>query len=194
MLAALNNALDFKGRANRREYWLFTVFTIILQVVAGLMAGIMHVIGSGIPAADIVAVLGGGLSLFLFIPSLSVTCRRLHDTNRTAWWVLLGLPAMLLNVVRLVLGLPLGQFLPFEGFAGLCALALLVFMILRGTPGRNRFDAADGSREGRLSRHGLMEGGESRRPAIDFSPEAAAILWPSQARTGGERPAFGKKP
>ncbi|MEI9906108.1 MAG: hypothetical protein WDN06_21035 [Asticcacaulis sp.] len=35
-----------------------------------------------------------------------------------------------------------------------------------------------------------MEGDESRRPAIDFSPEAAAILWPSKARTGGERPAL----
>ncbi|MEI9906107.1 MAG: DUF805 domain-containing protein [Asticcacaulis sp.] len=57
-------------------------------------------IGSGIPAADIVEVLGGGLSLFLFIPSLSVTCRRLHDSNRTAWWVVLGLPLMMVNLAR----------------------------------------------------------------------------------------------
>ncbi len=185
MLAAFNNTFDFKGRADRHEYWTFTVFAIVLQVIAGLVAGFMHAIGSAIPMADIVGVLGGGLSLFLFIPSLSVTCRRLHDTGRTAWWVLLGLPMMLINAVHVLASTRPGQWLPFEGFAVLCALSLLVFMVLRGTPGRNRFDSVDGSREPRSARHIAREAGDGepvRRPAIIFSDEAAAILWPSRLK------------
>lgn len=185
MLAAFNNAFDFKGRAERHEYWTFTVFAIVLQVIAGLIAGFMHAVGSVIPTADIIGVLGGGLSLFLFIPSLSVTCRRLHDTNRSAWWVLLGLPIMVINFVHVLAGLRPGQWLPFEGFAVLCALALLVFMVLRGTPGRNRFDGVDGSREPRPAHHLALEendGEPIRRPAITFSDEAAAILWPSRSK------------
>ena len=53
--------------------------------------------------------------LYLFIPALAVTFRRLHDTDRSAWWILVGL-------------------IPFLG-----ALALLVFYCLDGTPGANRF-------------------------------------------------------
>jgi uncharacterized membrane protein YhaH (DUF805 family) len=62
--------------------------------------------------------------LGLFIPSLAVTIRRLHDINRSAWWVLIAL-------------------IPFLG-----ALVLLIFAVLDGTPGDNRFGPDPKGREG----------------------------------------------
>lgn len=85
--------------------------------------------------------------LFTFIPNLAVTIRRLHDSNRTGWWVL----APLAPYVLLVLGVgmsaavpdlaPVGAILGIVSLLALLGFAvlLLVFMFLDGTPGPNRF-------------------------------------------------------
>ncbi len=67
------------------------------------------------PASGIIALLYFGFCLYIFVPSLAVSFRRLHDSGRTAWWLLLGLVPVL------------GQ------------LVVLIFMILDGTPGDNRY-------------------------------------------------------
>jgi uncharacterized membrane protein YhaH (DUF805 family) len=95
----------FSGRAQRKEYWLFHLFFWVMLLV--------------VPFADILFVgLGVVLllitTLALFIPSLAVAVRRLHDINKSGWWLLLYL-------------------IPF-GF-----LVLLVFFCLDGTKGENRF-------------------------------------------------------
>jgi uncharacterized membrane protein YhaH (DUF805 family) len=78
-------------------------------------------------------VLSGIYSLAVFLPNLAVSIRRLHDTNRSGWWVLLGLSAVapLINPVGLVVAIAL--------------IVLIVFYILPGTRGPNRFgDSPDG--------------------------------------------------
>jgi len=117
MFAAYANYWNFQARASRSEYWLFTLWMLLLGLVAGLVdVFVFREAPGGF----------GPLALFVtfanLIPSLSVTFRRLHDTNRTAWWLLVAL-------------------IPLAG-----AVTLFVFSVMRGTPGENRFGPAPGNR------------------------------------------------
>lgn len=70
----------FSGRARRSEYWWFILFNLILGVVVLLIDTAM---GS--------MVLGLIVDLALLLPGLAVSVRRLHDTGRTGWWMLIAL-------------------------------------------------------------------------------------------------------
>lgn len=101
----------FDGRARRKEYWLFVLFNIIVGVVLNVVDRM-----TGTYSADYgMGALGGIYTLAVLLPGIGVSIRRLHDTDRSGWWLLL-------------------IFIPIIG-----GIVLLVFMILDGTPGTNRF-------------------------------------------------------
>jgi uncharacterized membrane protein YhaH (DUF805 family) len=110
-LVALGKFATFSGRSRRKEYWYFTLVYLIAEVVLAVidMATGLYSESTGI------GVLSGIFALAMLLPSLSVTVRRLHDTGRSAWWLLIGL-------------------IPLLG-----AIVLLVFMMLDGESGSNRF-------------------------------------------------------
>ncbi|WP_293681766.1 DUF805 domain-containing protein [uncultured Phenylobacterium sp.] len=116
MFTAYKNYWDFQGRAARSEYWLFCLWMLILGVAAGTIDAL----------AFNARGFGGPCGLFVtfahLIPNLSLSFRRLHDTNRTAWWLLIAL-------------------IPLLG-----GLVLFVFTVLRGTQGENRFGPEPGQR------------------------------------------------
>ncbi|WP_409432575.1 DUF805 domain-containing protein [Litorimonas sp. RW-G-Af-16] len=80
--SVLTQYFKFSGRARRSEYWWFYLFTILVAIVAGIIDGAIM----GWENADSGPV-GNMTSLALFIPSLSVGWRRLHDTGRSGWWI-----------------------------------------------------------------------------------------------------------
>ena len=111
-----SNYATFKGRARRSEYWFIQLFLIITNVAVGaidfaLMNGdVDRFIANG----------GGGIVglVWIFVtivPALAVLVRRLHDTGKSGWWVLMG-------------------FVPFAG-----AIVLFVFSVLDSTPGENKY-------------------------------------------------------
>jgi uncharacterized membrane protein YhaH (DUF805 family) len=112
-LNVLKQYAVFKGRARRREYWFFILFNLIASVA---LTVIDFMTGSLDPELGI-GLLSGLYSLAVLIPSLAVTVRRLHDTDRSGWWLLIGL-------------------VPLIG-----AIVLLVFMLLDSTPGDNQHGA-----------------------------------------------------
>ena len=77
---ALKQYANFKGRARRTEYWMFVLFYLL--ILFGLTF-VDYVLGTGF--------LSTIYSLVLFIPSISIAARRLHDTSRTGWWQLITL-------------------------------------------------------------------------------------------------------
>lgn len=101
----------FGGRAQRAEYWYFMLFYVVAYVVLGLLDGSL----TRPPEESGTGLLTGVFALALLIPSLAVSVRRLHDTDRSGWWLLLIL-------------------VPLIG-----AIVLLVFTIQDGTQGDNRF-------------------------------------------------------
>lgn len=104
-LQVLQKYTVFEGRARRKEYWFFVLFNLIISIVISMVeAGI----GTG-------GVLGLIYMLGVFLPSVAVAMRRLHDTDRSGWWLLLS-------------------FVPIIG-----VIALLILMALDSTPGDNRF-------------------------------------------------------
>lgn len=82
-LAALKKYAEFNGRARRKEYWMFFLFAVLFSVVIGFITGILEAMLNTklgfIPTI---------YALALFIPSISVAVRRMHDTNRSGWWVI----------------------------------------------------------------------------------------------------------
>ncbi|QUJ68651.1 DUF805 domain-containing protein [Photobacterium sp. GJ3] len=99
-MLVLKKFADFSGRSRRRELWMFNLTAFILNVV-------LIVFGYIVGVNDLFMLLH---SLFLFVPSLAVAVRRLHDTNRSGWWLLVTLIP--------VVGLVLLYFLVIDGDAG----------------------------------------------------------------------------
>jgi len=105
-LTPLRKYADFNGRARRAEFWWYTLAVMIVSAIVQSVDSVAF----GQPG-----LLTGILSLALLIPGLAVGARRLHDTDRSGWWLLIGL-------------------IPLVGF-----IVLLVFWISDGTPGPNKF-------------------------------------------------------
>jgi uncharacterized membrane protein YhaH (DUF805 family) len=112
MLMPLRRYAEFSGRSQRKEYWMFFLFQIIVVVVLGIIEGVLGLSG-------MVAGAYGPLTLLFWlavlVPGIAVGIRRLHDTDRSGWWLLLA-------------------FVPLVG-----AIVLLVFFVSDGTHGPNRF-------------------------------------------------------
>lgn len=87
----LSKYATFSGRARRAEYWWFTLFALIVYVLAALVDS-----ASGSQVATIVAIVA------LILPSIAVAVRRLHDTGRSGWWYLISLVPLAGGIVLLV--------------------------------------------------------------------------------------------
>ena len=121
--------VTFSGRASRSEYWYWVLFVVIVQIIGNILDALA---GTRIRSTDVTTATGetvtvwtstynnvgyisGIVGLILLLPSISVAVRRLHDTDRSGWWWWLNL-------------------IPCVGW-----IILIVFYVLPGTPGPNRF-------------------------------------------------------
>jgi uncharacterized membrane protein YhaH (DUF805 family) len=101
--------VTFSGRAIRSQYWFWVLFTLLGGLATEILdAGIFS---SSIPSAS---PLNGVFNLLTFLPSLALSIRRLHDIDRTGWWVLIA-------------------------FTIIGIFVLIYWACKKGTPGPNRF-------------------------------------------------------
>jgi uncharacterized membrane protein YhaH (DUF805 family) len=111
-LLAWQRATDFSGRSRRKEYWYFHLFNAIVMIFLGLFAAAFS--DQGKPA-----MIPFGLmftyAFVVFVPSIAVTIRRLHDIGKSGWWYCIA-------------------FVPFIG-----GLILLVLTLLDSEPDRNEY-------------------------------------------------------
>lgn len=105
-ISVLKQYAVFSGRARRTEYWMFVLCNVIVMLLLGMVD---KMIGGDNELISSI------YSLAVLLPSLAVAARRLHDTDRSAWWLLLGL-------------------IPIIG-----TLVLIYFMVCNGQQGPNRF-------------------------------------------------------
>jgi len=104
-LEVLKKYTVFTGRARRTEYWMFVLINILISIAIGVVEGLI-----GSPGY-----LGLIYSLAVLLPSIGVSIRRLHDTSKSGWWLLIGL-------------------IPLVGM-----IVLIVFMATDSTPGDNQY-------------------------------------------------------
>lgn len=97
-LDVLKKYATFSGRARRKEYWMFSLFHFIFAFVCGFLDGLLGFISyeTGL------GILSSLYILATFLPSLAVLVRRLHDTDRSGWWVLMGIIPLIGPIVLLV--------------------------------------------------------------------------------------------
>ncbi len=91
-LTVLKRYTVFSGRAARTEFWMFTLFNVIVSVV---LTAVDMGLGLG-------ALLSSLYSLAVLLPSLGVAIRRLHDTGRSGWWLFIVLIPLIGVIVLLV--------------------------------------------------------------------------------------------
>lgn len=157
MVLPFRRYADFRGRSRRKEYWLFILFVTLFYFVVVTAAMTLGLFGSqaGVqpnPVAFISSMGVMAIVLVLFwlltlIPSIAVSVRRLHDTGRSGWWLLAYVVPYVLSTVLSIAaatsnssGLAVaGMILSLAGFVA--AIVLLVFMVLPGTRGMNRYGA-----------------------------------------------------
>jgi uncharacterized membrane protein YhaH (DUF805 family) len=80
-----NKYVDLNGRARRSEFWWWVLFTFLVGFVATIIDAIL-----GTRSSSGTGLIDTLTELALLLPSLAVGARRLHDTGRSAWWLLLG--------------------------------------------------------------------------------------------------------
>lgn len=115
MQSAFNKKFDFAGRASRSEYWYFALGMLPLYIVVDVILAAVHNVSSILEGLFGLVVLVG--YIFLTIVSLSLWLRRLHDTNHSGWWWLIG-------------------FIPIVG-----GVVLFIFTVLPSDPGDNNYGA-----------------------------------------------------
>jgi uncharacterized membrane protein YhaH (DUF805 family) len=102
--AGFSNYVNFSGRACRSEYWYWILFILIAEIVTGTIDAVLDI-------RLVTSIFG----LVTLLPSIAIAIRRLHDLDRTGWWILLG-------------------FIPLIGW-----IILLIWYVTKGTDGPNRF-------------------------------------------------------
>ena len=109
-LDAWKNYFTFTGRSRRKAYWVFFVFNVIATILANLIDNVLGLAGQSVygPVSMLYA-------LAVFLPGLALAVRRLHDTGRSGWWMLLG-------------------FIPLIGW-----IVLLIFFVTDSQPGSNPY-------------------------------------------------------
>jgi uncharacterized membrane protein YhaH (DUF805 family) len=103
--SGFDHYVKFDGRASRPAFWWWFLFGILVGIGATIIDAIIGSFG----------VVSGLAGLALLLPNLSVAIRRLHDTDHTGWWVLIGL-------------------IPIIGF-----IVLLIFYLRQSDPGENQY-------------------------------------------------------
>ncbi len=147
MLMPLKRYADFSGRSQRKEFWMFQLLNVIVtavflgpiyKVMIGDMMSQMAVGQDGTysaaastgfqfgnhPIALVFAAIGVIWALFVLIPGIAVTVRRLHDRDMSGWWYLGFVVLAMIPLIGLV-----------------ASIAFIVVMCLEGTKGTNRFGA-----------------------------------------------------
>jgi uncharacterized membrane protein YhaH (DUF805 family) len=96
-MTVLKKYAVFSGRARRMEYWMFVLFNIIFNIVLSIIDRI-----AGLDFGANVGILAAIYSLGVLIPSLAVSVRRLHDTNRAGWWIFIVLVPLVGWIILIV--------------------------------------------------------------------------------------------
>lgn len=148
---------DFSGRSRRMEYWMWTLFQVL--VAFGVSIVLMMLGGAAVMSGDPAALLAAGGSIMLvyglymiyalavLVPSIAVAVRRLHDTDRSGWWILAPLAPYVVVILAGMMAVASPDMAAVAGILAMIAMlavvvlaiVLLVFYFMEGTRGPNKY-------------------------------------------------------
>ena len=135
-LEVISQYAVFEGRASRSEFWWY----ILALLIVALLVSVASLPLLLIPYA--VNIVTYAFVLAVLTPTLAVTDRRLHDTERSAWWALCYVPSGIYDLLVLSnahLSNAIAQ--PVAGIGIFLLIVLIIFMALPGTGGDNKYGA-----------------------------------------------------
>ncbi|MFA6429969.1 MAG: DUF805 domain-containing protein [Patescibacteria group bacterium] len=88
-IAALTKYAEFHGRARRAEFWYFNLFVVIIGFAISFLEALLNVEGQ---------ILSGLFNLGILLPSIAVGVRRMHDVNKSGWFLLIPIYSFVLAV------------------------------------------------------------------------------------------------
>jgi uncharacterized membrane protein YhaH (DUF805 family) len=100
-LRAFRKYAVFEGRARRKEYWYFQLFKYIIILAPLLILSFLGILTEDY--SEFLLLIGLVYYLLMFLPTLAVTIRRLHDTGRSGWWYLITFIPYLGGIILLIL-------------------------------------------------------------------------------------------
>ena len=106
--AVKDNYINFEGRARRKEYWMFIIFALIFSLALGIIDGIIGLAPVGLSALFQIAI---------FVPSIAIGARRLHDVGKSGWWQLLYF-ALIIGWIPLIIFLCQDSHIGNNAFGG----------------------------------------------------------------------------
>ena len=118
ILVCLGKYATFSGRATRSEFWWFYLFVNLAIFGSALAANMLVEANPSDPPVTWMALLPVAVDLFILLPLIAVTCRRLHDTGRSGWWQLLG-------------------------FTGIGIIVLIIWWVRKSQPEDNEYGPSD---------------------------------------------------
>jgi uncharacterized membrane protein YhaH (DUF805 family) len=129
---AIKKSGDFKGRATRKEFWIFSLIYTVIYVLFGVLDAFF-----GTVAIQFI------FALVMSVPCISVTTRRLHDTGRSGWWQLLFIlpliPVVGLFALVLLYEADLLNLAIFAWLAWLVAFIVVLVFLAQASVGDNRY-------------------------------------------------------
>jgi uncharacterized membrane protein YhaH (DUF805 family) len=149
---ALKKYAVFSGRARRREYWYFLLANLIMAIVLAIVDAALGFEGSEVGWGPLATL----YSLVVLLPGIAVAVRRLHDTNRTGWWLFMAL-------------------IPFVG-----AILLIIFLAEDSDVGTNRFGPSPKYADLTPEDHAALA--HAQRPDVGQVDEYVAALGNPSAR------------
>lgn len=139
----------FRGRSARKEYAVFTVANFVLSAVLGL-----------------IPVIGGLFSLIIIIPGIAVAVRRLHDLNKSGWWLLAPFLILIIGLIGVAGTVEEGGAAAWVWLmvaGGIISLVMSIWLLFaRGTDGANRFGDVQ------------QDNGDSALPGAQSAPVSSA--------------------
>lgn len=94
-LKVLKNYTGFTGRARRKEYWMFLVINMAISLVLQIVLGMI--------SPELMLIVVGLYTLGIILPSIAVVIRRLHDINKSGWWMFISMVPLIGGIWFLVL-------------------------------------------------------------------------------------------
>lgn len=157
MILPLKRYAQFGGRSRRMEFWMWILFIVLVNIVLSILDATLGLGGRAAAGAGALpggfgygAGISGGVlanifTLAVLIPNIAVAVRRLHDIDRSGWWILLPLLPYVIGIAAILSGAAAGS-IPAMVVGGVallsglvCAIVILVWYCTAGTVGPNRY-------------------------------------------------------
>ena len=140
---AFIRTFDFTGRSSRQEFWWFQLGIIILAILISLLSMLVYLLawwafGNEVFVENLLNGISSIFGIFTLITHVSIFVRRLHDINRSGWWLLMLIPTIFISSIGIIMYGQLGLILGYIIMLGILFITLY-WLCKKSDDGKNKY-------------------------------------------------------